>query len=332
MADTSTATPTEPSKWLPDYSKGFILVDVSYTVFYKFYALKNWYLLSHKDEEITPDYMWTENLDFMEKFKKLYMEQLLKIAKKRKIPLTNLLFITDCKQSEIWRHEYTDTYKATRAAAHERQGFRDHSLFGITKSLIREFVSLNNSAMFYCPNAEADDVIYILSRHIRNTVASQEPIYIIASDADYLQLCSNERPILLLLTMKGDAVNFSDAVTQLLSKILLGDASDNISACYVKTAKFPVLSGSKKQAIKVSKSILKQLLDDEASRLILMEQFSRNQDKFKATREEQRRIKLEEMADDLTVDGMMSKNQLIIDFSAIPFDLVNRVMADIASR
>ena len=327
----STSVP-ELVKWQPDYTKGFILVDVSYTVFYKFYALKNWYTLAHKDVEITPEYIWCDNPDFVEKFKKLYMEQLLKIAKKRKIPLTNLLFITDCKQSEIWRHEYTNTYKATRAASHERQGFRDHSLFGITKSIIREFINVNNSAMFYCPTAEADDVIYILTRYIRNTMASQEPIYIIASDADYLQLCSNMRPILELLTMKGDPVNYTDAITQLLSKILLGDASDNISACNIITAKFPVLSNSKKASLKVTKSILKQLLEDDASRMILMEQFNKNKNKFVSSIDSQRRLQLDEMNDELTVNGMMSKNQLIIDFSAIPFDLVNRVMDDIASR
>jgi hypothetical protein len=320
------------NKWNPDYTKGFILVDVSYTVFYKFYALKNWYTLAHKEVEITPDYIWGDNPDFVEKFKKLYMEQLLKIAKKSKIPLSNLLFITDCKQSEIWRHEYTTTYKATRAAAHQRQGFRDYGFFGIVKSLIKEFITINNSAMFYCPTAEADDVICILTRYIRNTRSSRKPIYIIASDADYLQLCSKEEPVLALLTMKGEPVNYTDAVTQLLSKVLLGDSSDNISACNVITAKFPVLYSSKKASLKVTKSILKQLLDDEASRLLLMEQFQNNQNKFRSSMDSQRRLQLDEMDDDITVNGMMSKNQLIIDFGAIPFDLVNRVMEDIMSR
>lgn len=316
-------------KWQPNYSKPFMLVDVSYTVFYKFYALKNWYVLAHKDIEITPEYVWCDNPDFVEKFKKLYMEQLLKIAKKRKIPLTNIVFAIDCRQSEIWRHQYTTTYKATRAASHERQGFRDYGFFAIAKSVIKMFIEANNAATFYCPNAEADDVICILTRYLRNNKNCMEPIYIIASDTDYLQLCSSESPILELLTMKGDLVisAYSDAITQLISKILLGDTSDNISACHIITEKFPILAG-KKTSLKITKSLLKQLLEDEASRLLLLEQFQVNQVKFNKLNEEKRKIILEELDDVLTVDGMMSKNQLIIDFTAIPYDIVNKVIFD----
>lgn len=325
----------EPPKqnWQPDYSKAFMLVDVSYTVFYKFYALKNWYVLAHKEVEITPEYVWGDNPDFVEKFKKLYMEQLLKIAKKRKIPHTNIIFATDCKQSEIWRHQYTNTYKATRAASHERQGFRDYGFFGVARSVIKTFIEANNAATFYCSNAEADDVICILTRYLRMQKNCMEPIYIIASDADYLQLCSSEPPILELLTMKGDLVTsaYPDAKTQLIAKILLGDTSDNISACHIITTKFPILVG-KKTSLKVTKSLLKQLLEDEVSRLILFQQFQANQVKFKQSNEENKKIMLEELNDDLTVDGMMSKNQLIIDFRAIPYNIVSQVISSAETR
>jgi hypothetical protein len=321
--------------WNPDFNKGFILVDVSYTVFYKFYALKNWFSLAHK--ELIPENQEepVKFLDiplFVEKYKKLYLEQLLKIAKKRKIPLSNIVFVTDCKQYNIWRHRFTDKYKATRAVSHIKQGFCDHGLFGITRELINTFVSSNDSVLFNHPSAEADDVIYILSEYIktRTTPTSPtSPICIIASDADYLQICSKTPPILELLTMKGDAVEYSDSRTQLISKILMGDVSDNINACYLLTNRFPILE-SKKETQKVTKKTIQQLLVNQESADIILAQYTANQQKFKDARDQKKFLTLDDMVDDITVDSSMSRNQIIIDFQAIPYDIVNEVNSMIA--
>jgi hypothetical protein len=330
--------------WAPDFTQPFMLVDVSYTTFYKFYALKSWYMLAHKGDaeaeaiKANPAYKWTDNPAFMEKYKLLYIEQLIKISKKYKIPFTNIVFATDCRQSDIWRHQYMGEYKATRAESHRKQGFIDYSIFSITRELIAEFCNTNNTTVFSHPNAEADDVIFALTQFIKGKVPappqSLSPIYIIASDADYIQICSNDAPVVRLLNMKGDPIEFEDSKIHLINKILLGDSSDNIMACHITEKLRPPKASAKSS--KLTKSLLKKLLDDVEFRMLILEQFDANRALFNEAIREKRRISKEQLTDQLTQDSGMSRNQLIIDFFGIPFDIIESVessiMVELATR
>lgn len=326
--------------WAPEFNQPFMLVDVSYTTFYKFYALKSWYMLAHKGDaeaeaiKANPAYKWTDNPAFMEKYKLLYIEQLMKISKKYKIPAANIVFATDCRQSDIWRHQYMGEYKATRVESHRKQGFIDYSIFSITRELIAEFCNANNTTVFSHPNAEADDVIFTLTQFIKGRAPATPPIYIIASDADYIQICSNDTPVVRLLNMKGDPIEFEDSKIHLINKILLGDPSDNIMACHITEKLRPPKASAK--ASKLTKSLLKKLLDDPEIRKMILEQFDANRALFNGAKREKRRISKEQLVDQLTQDSGMSRNQLIIDFFGIPFDIIESVessiMAELAGR
>ena len=64
----------------------FCLIDLRYFIFYRYYALQNWFKLAHKKEltdfkEKNPDefYPFFENKEFLEKYEKLFIETILKL-------------------------------------------------------------------------------------------------------------------------------------------------------------------------------------------------------------------------------------------------------------
>ena len=54
----------------------YIFIDGSYFVFYRFHALLAWWRLKYKDEPINNP---IENKEFVEKFKKLFVRELISI-------------------------------------------------------------------------------------------------------------------------------------------------------------------------------------------------------------------------------------------------------------
>ena len=74
------------------YKDGYIFVDVSYLVFYRYFALKRWFSFAHKDIVIEND-KWLDNKEFMEKFKKTLQDTVFKIAKNKKFILVKLFLL-----------------------------------------------------------------------------------------------------------------------------------------------------------------------------------------------------------------------------------------------
>ena len=58
--------------------KPIILVDTSYTSFYRFFATVRWYSFSHPEEytkvKLDNKYDWVTNQIFMEKYEKMYLD------------------------------------------------------------------------------------------------------------------------------------------------------------------------------------------------------------------------------------------------------------------
>ena len=94
----------------------------------------------------------------------------------------------------------------------------------------------NNIKIIQCSSCEADDIIGQLSIYIENKwKINNKKIYILANDYDYLQVC-NENIILIngignIISNKKEKTILGESY--LLSKILLGDKSDNINACTI---------------------------------------------------------------------------------------------------
>ena len=227
------------------FKRGFIFVDVSYLVFYRYFALKKWFTFANKDIEIK-DNEYLKNEVFVDKFKKTLLDTTLKIAKKEKIESSNIIFAFDCHHKDIWRHslmkEYRELiskrdnlntdYKGLRADAHEKQNFKEFEIFKLVKEeYLKPFIKENKNCILQHKEAEADDCIAIGIKYLRDK-GDTSPIWIIASDTDYLQICNNNTK---LIDLKRNVVNEKHLVEKgitnkeyLLNKILVGDVSDNI--------------------------------------------------------------------------------------------------------
>lgn len=205
-----------------------ILIDVSYFIFYRYYALISWWKLAKPDNVIGNP---IENVEFVEKFKKTFKDKLLEIPKKLKIKNFIILGALDCPRLNIWRHSLFDKYKENRVYDDE---FLGGPFFELGIQLLKE---LNISTLKH-PVLEADDCIAIFTKLKNNT----DKILIIANDMDYLQLIS---PQVKIINLKyhdlTDSKKWSgNPKKDLFYKIIMGDKSDNIPAvlnkCGPKTA------------------------------------------------------------------------------------------------
>ena len=219
----------------------FILIDGSYFVFYRYYALKKWWSHANKSDTNTQESL-SDNPVFMEKFRKTFINSIRDIPKivgmSNKECKTNppiIMVGKDCPRANIWRTALHPTYKDGRAS--------DNNI-GVAFSTVYSenlYEEGGVKAILQDPSLEADDCIAIASRHIIDTYPDAE-IWIITSDMDYLQL-SSERIHLFTangknLTSKKDS--WDDPKKDLFCKIISGDKSDNITGvfprCGVKTA------------------------------------------------------------------------------------------------
>lgn len=211
----------------------FIFVDGSYYNFYRYFALLQWWKNVHPDEPLHDP---MQNEIFVEKFKKIHIETLLKIPRKLKIdkkikPI--LLVGRDCKRENIWRNELFPQYKANRVHNQEN-GFMGGPFF---KMAYDEdlFIKGGAKAILRHPHLEADDCIAISVKHLVNRYP-QCHIYIITSDRDYLQLNAHNVDLYNLTykniaETKGSTGNPED---DLEIKIIMGDTSDNIPSVFPK--------------------------------------------------------------------------------------------------
>lgn len=234
----------------------FIFVDGSYYCFYRYHALQQWWKNAHPDEPLKNPY---ENENFVDKFRKTFVDGLEQMPKKLKINKSKpkskdsvkaklpsvkanlssvspiLIVGKDCKRKDIWRNDIFKDYKATRG--HEPY------IAPFFKMVYEEelFQKGGAKAILYHPRLEADDCIAISVKHLVNTYPLCK-IYIITGDMDYLQLNADNVDI-YALTYKNLAdgkTATGNAQDDLKIKILMGDISDNIPSvfpkCGLKTA------------------------------------------------------------------------------------------------
>lgn len=213
----------------------YILIDGSYYIFYRLFALVNWWKLSHKDEPIDN---LDQNQEFLSKFRKVCREKLKEIPKKLKLDKkSKIQYIIgkDCKRETIWRNEIHNEYKGTRgdyADAKVKPGpfFKltyQENIFETTPDISLKTIDIDH--------LEADDCLAITTKYLRETQPDSQ-IIIITSDTDYLQLI---QPNVSLFNLKFKAVNtpknsFGCPKKDLLCKIITGDKSDNIPGLFKK--------------------------------------------------------------------------------------------------
>ena len=89
----------------------YILIDGSYFVFYRFYAVLNWWKLAKKD---TPLDIPIENEEFVAKFRKTCISKITMLSDILSISNPIIIVAKDCKRENIWRMKMFPPYKATR--------------------------------------------------------------------------------------------------------------------------------------------------------------------------------------------------------------------------
>ena len=220
----------------------YILIDTSYLIFYRYFALLQWWRVAHPDDDLGNP---VENQDFCEKFIKQIVDSADNIKRslklhsnKRQNPTVKVIFATDCSRKNIWRNHYFDNYKATRE--------RDDDFMGgeFFKMVYRDKLLYKTGAdmILYENFMEADDIIGVTANYIKQNQKGDYRIYIIANDMDYLQLWDKNCNIVNLqgkyLVEKKNS--YRDGNKNLFIKIILGDKSDNIppifKRCSVKEA------------------------------------------------------------------------------------------------
>jgi 5'-3' exonuclease len=213
----------------------FIFIDGSYFCFYRYHSLLTWWKNAYPEQSdvLLDPY---QNQQFVEKFKKTFVEYVAKIPKSLKLDKSERPIIIvgrDCKRENIWRNELFPNYKGTRANGSE-DGFMGGPFFKMAYDE-KLFIQGGARSILKHPKLEADDCIAITVKHLLNKYPACN-IYIITSDKDYLQL-AQERVHLYNLAFKDLTEQKSctgDANCDLFCKIVTGDVSDNIPSVFPK--------------------------------------------------------------------------------------------------
>ena len=273
----------------------FILVDTSYWIFYRYFAIMQWWKHSNPDIELFEDPYDTP--EFLEKFIKTFVESLDGFKKKQKLhkqrsksatPCT-IIAARDCPRKEIWRNKLYNSYKETREKDDTFMGgpFFKHVYQDNNKILYE--AGINHVLKF--PNLEGDDIVAITKKYLRNKYPDSM-IYIIANDHDYLQLLDENTEIINFQNknLRENKKVFPEADKNLFYKIVLGDKSDNIMPVFKKC-------GPK-----------------------TCEKYYENKELF-----------LEALAKDKEAKDKFELNKKIIDFNEIPEELVNEFLQEYKS-
>ncbi len=136
-----------------------------------------------------------------------------------------------CDNSNNWRKEIFEHYKAPRKVQREKSDFDWNNLFTILNNIRRELHETFPYKMVYIDHVEADDIIATLvmnrEEKLNGVVSEQEPILILSSDKDFVQLQRFEN-VKQYSPLKKKFLNTDNPETFLREHILKGDSSDGI--------------------------------------------------------------------------------------------------------
>ena len=247
--------------------KNIILVDSSYTSFYRFFATKVWYGLAHKEEfkKIKEDgeesYDWLSNKIFMEKYEKMYLESINKLVGKKIYNDSLIIFARDPPQDTIWRNTEIDDYKQGRQDLTIKNNFKP--IFKHTyNKLIPNWAKENENIIEIKEDKiEADDIIAITAMFVKsNTKFSYEKIVVVSGDQDFLQLGDSDVYFAHYKKKKLFQLTLEEAKQKLHEKIVKGDSSDNIPSIF----KNKKISKVDKQKYIESKKELQKYLEENS--------------------------------------------------------------------
>ena len=196
-----------------------VILDQSYALIFRYYALKAWYRKAHPQEE--RDQAWSKNAVYMEKYATRYVESIEKIVKSVKTPMSNVVIAVDDNRKNLFRTRVDPTYKADRVYDVELNRVLSIAHDTVVPEVVRRY----DMKMISQRALEADDVAACVAAYAASTGKFDSRIVILSFDKDLTQIHSSK---ISQLTLTGKPVV---AKQTLLEHIILGDASDNVSSC-----------------------------------------------------------------------------------------------------
>jgi len=230
-----------------DIKKPLLFVDGSYYIFYRYYATMTWWSKQEENKEKDKGKSMGDPV-FAEKYKKMFLSTLTNLMKVHEVPFENVVIAKDCSRCDIWRNDLYKGYKGTRD---DKLASFDGRVFERTYS---EILPQSGLRVVEYHQLEADDIIAVITQSVMKKNPNAD-ITIITNDNDYIQLLK-DYPDLLIINLQGKQIKqriAGDLDTYLLTKILMGDKSDNIpsimKSCGPKTAE--KLANSPDELLKV---------------------------------------------------------------------------------
>lgn len=236
--------------------KPLILVDSSYTSFYRFFATLRWFSFAYPEEykkyKNDNSYNWQENKIFIEKYEKMYLTSIEKLIGKKIFSKSNIVFCMDSSKQDLWRTQLQKTYKGERIDLSIKNNFKPTFKYTYDIMIPNFIKTHNNIKSLQLDTIEADDIIAIITLSLKHI---DQNIYIVSGDEDFLQLGRKNVTIINYKKKKPIILTEGQAKNALHRKILLGDVSDNIPSIFPKGKRI------KKEEIIESSEKLKEYLD-----------------------------------------------------------------------
>lgn len=229
---------TKPNLNDKQESKPIILVDTSYTSFYRFFATIRWYSFSHPEEfaKVKADnkYDWSSNQLFMEKYEKMYLDSIIKLVKKKQFDNSIVIFCLDSPKEKLWRTQIQCDYKGDRADLSLKHNFKPVFSYTYDK-MIPEFIKSNPESIYKLrvEQMEADDLIAIIAMKLEKTSPTRQ-VYLVSGDEDFLQLGRDNLTFINYKAKKPLVLTKEQAAQALREKIITGDTSDCIPSIFPK--------------------------------------------------------------------------------------------------
>jgi 5'-3' exonuclease len=227
----------------------FLIIDTSYAVFYRFYAIKSYLKISKNKMEIE---LSMKDVKFKDMFKKTFKKMIYDLT--RKFKPDKIIFALDCENSKIWRNNLMEGYKGNR-----KNNDFDGTVFPFTiqeilpelqsemlNFTIRKKLHRTDVYIMFEEKAEADDMVYI---YCKRTDAKEKKKIIITSDNDYLQLLDTNTEIFDLKGTDLRTKSLGDSGKDILIKVLGGDPSDNIPKLLTKMKTLEMIKNLKYKEI-----------------------------------------------------------------------------------
>lgn len=220
-----------------------VLIDVSSLS----YTMLHGAVKSYEDMLVNPpynkakicEYDFSKDNEYVAIFNELFIGFLKDTSKTYEIGFSDFIYCVDCPRHDIWRAEHYDAYKANRNVKRENVPNFKTMFEYIEDRLIPKITTKTKSKVMKVPHAEADDVIYVIKEHIKNDC---EKIYVVTGDSDLYQVLDDKTTIIRPRRDLDNVEYSKDIKHKINMKILTGDKSDNIPACFEKTVGDSVLS------------------------------------------------------------------------------------------